>query len=305
MTLPKDFMYLWCLVKDKTRTILLLHLAVFLAGWTGVFGRLITLSGLPLVWYRIMISIVTMAAVMAISGRFHRSSRAAVLKTAGCGLLLAFHWVAFYQSIQTSNVSIGVACIATSCFFTTLFDPLINRYKVSVKDVLISFIAISGILLIFSLDVRYRVGIAWGLLSAAIYSVFAILNINVAEQTGEDSATMLFYELVGGLAILSLCMPFYAGAHPGAITPGKGDLASLLVLGSVLTIIPFLLQIYSLRKLSAFTVNVTYNLEPIYSIIFAAFIFGETREVGLSFWIGITLVIISVILQTYRIRKQL
>ena len=112
MTLPKDFMYLWCLVKDKTRTILLLHLAVFLAGWTGVFGRLITLSGLPLVWYRIMISIVTMAAVMAISGRF-------------------------------------------------------------------------------------------------------------AEQTGEDSATMLFYELVGGLAILSLCMPFYAGAHPGAITPGS------------------------------------------------------------------------------------
>lgn len=290
-------------MQEKTKTVLLLHLAVFLAGWTGVFGRVITLSGLPLVWYRVMVSIAAMAVAMACMGRFHRSSRQAVLKSAGCGFLLAFHWVAFYESIQASNVSVGVACIATSCFFTTLFDPLINRHRVSIKDVLISFIAISGILLIFSLDVRYRVGIAWGLLSAAIYSVFAILNVNVARETGEDSATMLFYELVGGFLILSVCMPFYASANPGAVAPCRNDIVALLVLGSVLTIIPFLLQIYSLRRLSAFTVNVTYNLEPIYSIIFAAFLFGETREVGLSFWLGISLVIISVILQTYRIRK--
>lgn len=289
-------------MKDKTQTVLLLHLAVFLAGWTGVFGRIISLGGLPLVWYRIMVSIVAMALVMACSRRFHRSSRKAVLKSAGCGVLLAFHWVAFYESIQASNVSIGVACIATSCFFTTLFDPLINRHKVSFKDVLISFIAISGILLIFSLDVRYRTGIAWGLLSAAIYSVFAILNVNVARETGEDTSTMLFYELIGGIIILTVCMMFYGTAHQGIPVPGRGDLVSLLVLGSVLTIIPFLLQIHALRKLSAFTVNVTYNLEPIYSIIFAAFLFGETREVGLSFWLGISLVVISVVLQTYRVR---
>lgn len=291
-------------MKDRTKTVLLLHLAVFLAGWTGVFGRIITLSGLPLVWYRIMVSIVTMAAAMACMGRFHRSSRRAVLSSAACGVLLAFHWVAFYMSIQTSNVSVGVACIATSCFFTTIFEPMINRRHLSLKDMLISAIAIAGILLIFSLDVRYRAGIAWGLLSAAIYSVFAILNVNVAGSTGEDSATMLFYELVGGVLVLTLCMPFYAASHAGAVAPGRGDLLGLLVLGSVLTVIPFLLQIHALRKLSAFTVNVTYNLEPIYSIIFAAFLFGETREVGPSFWIGISLVVISVVLQTRRIRQR-
>ena len=186
-------------MKDRTKTVLLLHLAVFLAGWTGVFGRIITLSGLPLVWYRIMVSIVAMAAAMACMGRFHRSSRRAVLSSAACGVLLAFHWVAFYMSIQTSNVSVGVACIATSCFFTTIFEPMINRRHLSLKDMLISAIAIAGILLIFSLDIRYRAGIAWGLLSAVIYSVFAILNVNVAGSTGEDSATMLFYELVGGV----------------------------------------------------------------------------------------------------------
>lgn len=291
-------------MQEKTKTVLLLHLAVFLAGWTGIFGRLISLSGLPLVWYRILISIPVMAIAMALTGKLHKSSWKAILMSAGCGFLLAFHWVAFYQSIQTSNVSIGVACVATSCFFTTLFDPLINRHRISVKDVLISAITISGILLIFSLDVRYRVGIAWGLLCSAIYSVFAILNINVAESTGEDTPSILFYELIGGAIILSLCMPFYASAHPGAIIPDSKDLLGLLILGSVLTIIPFRLQIHALRRLSAFTVNVTYNLEPIYSIVFAAILFGETREVGISFWIGITLVVISVILQTYRIQHR-
>lgn len=289
-------------MQEKTKTVLLLHLAVFLAGWTGIFGRLITLSGLPLVWYRIAVSVPVMVIAMALAGKLHRTRWKTVLMSIGCGFLLAFHWVAFYQSIQASNVSIGVACVATSCFFTTLFDPLINRHRLSVKDVLISAIAISGIMLIFSLDIRYRVGIAWGLLSAAIYSVFAILNVNLSESTGEDTPNILMYELIGGLIILSVCMPFYASARPDAIIPRRSDLISLLVLGSVLTVIPFYLQLHALHRLSAFTVNVTYNLEPIYSIVFASILFGETSEVGLSFWFGITLVIISVILQTYRVR---
>lgn len=291
-------------MQEKTKTVLLLHLAVFLAGWTGIFGRLISLSGLPLVWYRILVSVPVMVIAMALTGRLHKCRWKTVLMSAGCGFLLAFHWVAFYRSIQTSNVSIGVACIATSCFFTTLFDPLINRHRLSPKDILISAIAISGILLIFSLDVRYRTGIAWGLLSAAIYSVFAILNIKVADSTGEDTPNILLFELIGGLIILSFCMPVYALVHQGPIVPCRNDMIALLILGSVLTVIPFYLQIHALRRLSAFTVNVTYNLEPIYSIVFAAILFGETREVGPSFWFGITLVVFSVLLQTYRIQHK-
>lgn len=171
---------------EKTRTLIVLHTAVFLAGWTGLFGRWITLSGLPLVWYRVMVSVVTLALFMLLGRKFHPVGFRALFGIGACGVLLAAHWVAFYASIKASNVSVGVACIATSCFFTTLFDPLINRRRVSVRDVLISFIAIAGILLIFSLDLRYRAGIALGLLSAALYSVFALLNINVADATGED-----------------------------------------------------------------------------------------------------------------------
>ena len=289
----------------ETRSMVLLHTGVFLAGWTGIFGRLISLSGLPLVWYRIMVSVVTLALVLAVMKRLHRPGWKAIAMIAGCGAILALHWVAFYASIQSSNVSIGVACIATSCFFTTVLDPLINRKRMSWVEVLISFIAISGVLLIFSLDVRYRLGIALGLLSAALYSLFAILNINVARETGEDSATMLFYELVGGVLFLSLLMPFYAKLVPADnISLNARDGFWLLLLGSVFTIVPFLCQLHALRTLSAFTVNLAYNLEPVYSIAFAAILFGELREVGFSFWLGISLIVISVLIQTWRVSRR-
>ena len=292
-------------MKDTTRTLIILHLAVFLAGWTGIFGRLISLGGLPLVWYRIMVSVATLALILGLTGRLHRVGRPALLRIAGCGVLLALHWTCFYASIQASNVSIGVACIATTCFFTAVFNPLINRTRLDWKEILISFISIAGVLLIFSLDVRYRVGIAWGLLSAAIYSVFAILNINVGEKTGQDTPTMLLWELVGGGLFLSLCIPLYTRLLPAAsITPAGNDLLWLLLLGSVFTVIPFLFQLHALRKLNAFTVNLTYNLEPVYSIAIAALLFGEHREVGWSFWTGLALIIFSVLLQTWRIRPR-
>ena len=213
--------------------------------------------------------------------------------------------MAFFASIQASNVSIGVACVATSCFFTTLFHPLINRKRVSWTEVLISFISIAGVLLIFSLDVRYRLGIALGLLCAALYSVFSILNINVARETGEESDTMLFYELLGGVLFLTVCMPLYAHLFPDhSVTPVASDFLGLFLLGSVFTVLPFLFQLQALTKLSAFTVNLAYNLEPVYSIAIAAVLFNELQEVNFSFWLGITLIIVSVLIQTYRVRAS-
>ena len=290
---------------EKNRTLLLLHLAVLLAGATGLFGRLISLSGLPLVCYRVIVSIVFMILFMAFTGRLRVIPRAHFLRIAACGVLLAIHWVFFYASIQASNVSVGVTCIATSCFFTTVFLPLINRSRFSVRQLLISFISIAGTLLIFTLDVRYRLGIVLGLLCSAVYSLFSIFNKRVAASTGADSPTMLFYELLGGEAFLLLCMPVLVLVRPEVnIVPSLSDIWALLLLGSVFTLIPFLLQIHALARLSPFTVNVTYNLEPVYSIIFAAILFGEAAEVGLYFWLGLGLVIISVILQTIEEKRN-
>ena len=119
-------------MREKTLTLIILHTAVFLAGWTGIFGRLITLGGLPLVWYRMITSVIVLFIVLGCMKRLHHTGMKAILKIAGCGVLLAIHWVAFFASIQVSNVSIGVACVATSCFFTTLFDPLVNKKRLHV-----------------------------------------------------------------------------------------------------------------------------------------------------------------------------
>ena len=289
---------------SKTRTFLILHTAVFLAGWTGILGRMISLGGLPLVWYRMMVSIPVLAGALALLKRLHKVTWPAFWRMAGCGAVLAMHWVAFFASIQASNVSIGVACIATSCFFTSVLDPLINRKRLSWAEVLISFMAIAGVLLIFSLDVRYRLGIALGLASAALYSLFSLLNINTADFTGEDSATMLLHELVGGILVLTAIVPLYLHFYPGAdIRPEGNDLLWILLLGSVFTVLPFLFQIHAMRTLSAFTVNLAYNLEPVYSIAFAALLFGEHREVGWSFWLGIALIALSVFIQTRRVTE--
>lgn len=291
-------------MKEKTFTLFILHIAVFLAGWTGIFGRLISLGGLPLVWYRMITSVIVLFAVLAFMKRIHKTGWKGVTKICGCGVLLALHWVAFFASIQASNVSIGVACVATSCFFTTLFDPLVNQKRFQWKNILLSFIAIAGILFIFSIDVRYRLGIALGLLCAALYSLFSILNINVAEETKEDSATMLMYELLGGVLFLTLTIPVFRAIYPAEpVAPVGSDIWSLLLLGSLFTIIPFLFQLQALRKLNAFTVNMAYNLEPLYSIAIAAVLFGELQEVGFSFWVGIFLIVLSVALQTYSVMR--
>ncbi|MBQ9477344.1 MAG: DMT family transporter [Bacteroidales bacterium] len=292
-------------MKGNTRVLILLHLAVFLAGWTGVFGRLISLGGLPLVWYRIIVSILTLAGVLLVLRRLHLPKGKNLYRICGCGFILAIHWVCFYASIQSSNVSVGVACIATTSFFTALLNVFFNRREASWKEFLISFVSIVGVLLIFSLDVRYRLGIALGLLCALAYAVFAMLHIRTAETSGEDSATMLFYELVGGFVFLTLCIPAFLWILPQhAMLPTRDDLLWLVLLGSVFTILPFLLQLHALRRLSAFTVNLAYNLEPVYSIAFAAILFGELRELNWSFWLGITLIVISVVIQTLRVKKR-
>lgn len=289
------------LAPAKWKTLILLHLAVFLAGWTGIFGRLIALGGLPLVWYRMAVSVLSFALVLLFLGKLHLPKGKDLLRICGCGVILAIHWVAFYASIQASNVSVGVVCIATTSFFTALLNIFFNKKEASWKEFVISFISIVGVLLIFSLDVRYRLGIALGLLCAFAYAVFSMLHIRTAERCGEDSATMLLYELIGGFLFLTLCIPAFMGVFSQSdMVPGGADIVWLVLLGSVFTILPFLLQLHALRHLSAFTVNLAYNLEPVYSIAFAAVLFGELQELNGSFWLGISLIVISVVIQTVR-----
>ena len=285
----------------------LLHLSVFIAGFTGVLGRLITLESAILVWWRMAAAAVIMFLYLRVGGLLKTNTRGAslqrykfgdILQMGGVGMLLCLHWVFFYASIKASNVSIGVVCFSLVGFFTALFEPIINRHKFSGREFLFSLLTILGIYLIFHFDSRYRLGIVLGVISSAIYALFAIANQRVGKHY--EAKNMLLWEMVGGLIGLTCLIPLYNMFIPvGRIYPVGMDYAYLAFMVVVCTIGLCLLQIIVLQKIPAFTVNLTYNLEPVYSIILSMFIFSEYKELNFSFCIGIALIIISVVLQTW------
>lgn len=282
-----------------------LHLAILLAGGTGLFGRLISLSEVPQVWYRVVIAGLLLALILKYTGKIPTLARKDTLQIGLCGALLAVHWVFFYGSIKASNVSVGVVCFATVGFYTAILEPLINRHKPSWREIGLSLLTLAGILLIFQLDARYRFGILLGMVSAILYALFSIFSKKVQHSTGQNSSTMLLYELLGGGIVLSAVLPAYIYFFPNLpFIPTGNDIWFLLLFCSVFTVGLFLLHFQALSQISAFTVNLSYNLEPVYSIIFAMILFGEARELGPSFWIGLSLIILSVGIQAFFSIKQ-
>lgn len=277
-----------------------LHLSVLLAGGTGVFGRLITLNEGLLVWYRMLLATVMFYLILLVLKKMRKVSFRDALRISGVGMLLAIHWLFFYGSIKASNVSIGVVCLSLMSIFTVIFEYLIYRHKVSCKEIMFSLIGVLGIVLIFHFDTRYRMGIFLGVISSAMASLFTIRNKKVSVNF--TASTMLLYEMVGGFVGLSCFLPFYLWIFPvRTMLPSVTDFIYLLVFVAVCTVWLYILQIQVLKKISAFTVNLTYNLEPIYSIILAMVIFQEAKDLNFSFYAGLGLIIFSVILQTLNV----
>ena len=272
-----------------------LHTGILLAGATGVFGRLISLAELPLVWYRMIIATGVLAAVLAVGGRLHRPTFREAWRIGCCGTLLAIHWVLFYGSIKAANVSVGVVCFALNGFFTALLEPMASGKRFSLRDLLLGLITLGGIVLIFGLNMQFRTGIVIGTLSSLFYTLFAIASKRVQSATGVESSAMLLYELLTGWCVLSLAMPFYAMLYPSvSLMPEGSDWLFITLFASVFTIGPFLTQLQALRTLSAFTVNLSYNLEPLYSIALAMLLFNEAQELNLSFWMGVSMIVAAV-----------
>ncbi|PXV63002.1 EamA-like transporter family protein [Dysgonomonas alginatilytica] len=280
-----------------------LHLSILIAGFTGIFGKLISLNEGVLVWYRVLITSVVFYFILLVTKNLPAIPKREIIKIGGVGLLLALHWIFFYGSIKASNVSIGVVCFSAVGFFTAVLEPLLNRHKVSYKELFFSLIAVCGILLIFQFDVQYRMGIVFGIISSAFCALFTILNKRVGAN--HNSSSMLLYEMLGGFVFMSCILPFYLYFIPvESLTPSIPDWIYLFLLSTVCTIGLCLLQIQALKYISAFTVNLSYNLEPIYSIILAIVIFGEAKELAPVFFIGLGIIILSILLQMISVSRS-
>lgn len=275
-----------------------LHISIFLAGFTGVFGRLITLNEALLVWYRVMFASGFFLIYFAVTKTRFLLPLRDILRIGWVGALLALHWILFYGSIKASNVSIGVVTFASLCFWTAIIDPIMSRRAFSVKEILYSLLTIIGIALIFHFDARYQMGIILGILSAIACSVLSIETRRVSFHY--PLMTFLFYEILTCFFVMSLVVPVYLQfVDVESIVPSALNLTYLALMASFCTVGMFIFQVKAFQALSTFTVNLSYNLEPVYSILIAMILFNEAQEVNFSFYAGLALICASVALQSY------
>ena len=278
-----------------------LHLSVLLAGFTGLFGKLITLNEVDIVWYRMLFT----SCILLVFTGLPKVGWKKFLQLSGCGALLGLHWMLFYGSIKASNVSIGVICFSLVGFFTAICEPIVLRRRFLWMELLLSLITVAGILCIFSFDARYRYGIMIGVVSSLVCALYVIFNKKAS--VGVRSRDVLMSQMSGGLIAVSLMIPLYLWFFPSSqsvvVVPDGSNLWFMLCHALFCTVGMYLLQIQALKRLSAFTVNLSYNLEPCYTIALAFLIFGEGREVNFSFYLGIALIVLSVLLQTLRTAK--
>ncbi len=278
-----------------------LHIAVFIAGFTGVLGRLITLNEFVLVWYRLMIACIVLWLIYLIRGKKNAATTKQILQASGIGFLLALHWVTFYAGIKISNVSTALVCLSSMGFFTAILEPLLLRKHFDLIEILLGLLVIAGISIVFHFDPQYKTGIIISMISAFLASIFPILNRELIQSLEPGIATR--WQLSGGFFFLTLLLPVYFYYVPVRLTPSLSDWLWLLVLGIVCTVIGYDLFMKALQKISAFTVNLSYNLEPIYGIAMAFLIYREDKSVSPGFYYGFILIIAAVILQSLRLRK--
>jgi len=285
------------------KTFVLLHIAVILAGFTGVFGKLISLNEYLLTWYRTLFSFLFLVVIVWIQRPRFNHSRANIWKMGRSGLLIAFHWVFFYASIKYSNVSVGVVCYCLTSFFTAFLAPLINRKPFNITELLLSTLTLAGIGLIFHFDTSFRTGIVLGVISSFLASLYTIFNERLVKKY--DATVMNMYQMLTGSTALTIVLPVYLYFFPSkTILPGTLDIFYLLILALFCTVGLYVMVAEVLKKISAFTVNLTFNLEPVYSILLAMILFNESRQLNVSFYAGLLVIIVSVILQAGLSRRK-
>ncbi|MCO5247634.1 MAG: DMT family transporter [Chitinophagales bacterium] len=284
------------------RAYLYLHISILLAGFTGIFGRLIELSAIPLVWYRVMLAAPMIAVFMYIQKQKIIYPLTDIWAIAKSGIVLSIHWIFFYSSIKYSNVSIAVVCFGLIGFFTTILQTLIQKAKFSFVELSLSLIAIAGIVAIFNFETTYKLGITLGIISAFLAALYTVLNKSLVEKYKPTLINL--YQLTTCAVVMSFILPFQMHqASDQHLIPDTYDIFYLLLFAFFCTAVLYILFNKSLQNLSPITVTLSYNLEPVYSIILAIFIFNENSELSNQFYLGVTLILLSVFLQSlYSVR---
>jgi drug/metabolite transporter (DMT)-like permease len=284
------------------KAFLQMHAAVFLWGFTGVLGRAILLDSIWLVWYRMLITVVSLWVLYYFLKKIRKVSLSSALTIGGIGFILVLHWICFYASIKYANVTIALTCLSTTALLSSLLEPLVLRKRFDAFEIVLGMFAIAGIVIIYNTHVQFSIGIVIGLLSAILTVLASVLNKKIVDNYQPEQITL--YQLTGGFISLSILLPAIHFFSPSAkILPSTSDWLWLVVLSWVCTIFTFFLYIRSLKKLSAFTINLTLTLEPVYGIILAFVIYQENKLLSSWFSLGFALITFAVAFHMWRLLR--
>lgn len=290
----------------KYKFFLLLHFTVFLWGFTGVLGKLIDGSSLQITISRTIIAFISLLLYLLLGKKFKKHSTKYILQYCGVGVFIGFHWYAFFESIHQSNVSVALTCLASASLFVALLNPFIGKQKTfKPYEMLLGLLAILGIYIVFNFEGQYTLGIILGLITSLLGAVFTIINGNFIER-GDDVTHITLYEMLGATLTIGICGLFnsdFTLDFPFQFD----DWIYIIILGTLCTAFAFLLGIYVMKEVSAYTVTMTVNLEPIYSIAMALMIFKEDEHMSKGFYLGGGIIMLSIFLNgiiTKRIKNR-
>jgi drug/metabolite transporter (DMT)-like permease len=264
-------------------------------GFTGILGKLIQLDAFVIVWHRVLIAFVALGiGLVYLKKSFKINSTTNLWKVFGVGIIVALHWMTFYKSIQLSTASLGILCLSTTTIHVTWLEPLIMKRKFSWIEFGLGLLVIYGIYFVSS-DFKADdfEALAYGLTSALCAALFSVFNARLAQDI--PSSTITFYELLIGFIFMSVVLLFTGDLNENLFTMTMSDFLWLLFLGILCTSFAFLATIEVVKRLGAFTVSLSINLEPVYTILLAIVILNENELLGFQFYMGSAIIVIVVI----------
>ena len=273
-----------------------MHFIVILLGFTGVLGKLIDCGSTVLVWYRMLIAFVFLLAYIYFTSNF-KISKKNFIQILGIGFVVAAYWLFFFESIKVSNVSVAVVCMGTSSLFSTFLEPLVLKRKIKLRELVLSVVVLFAIGLAINADFSYVLGFIYGIIAAFLATLFTILNALYVNKVSSEKITLI--EMLGGFLIISVYLLFSGEITFSDLNLSTKDIVYLIILGGVCTSFAFVISVEVMKFLSPYNVIMAVNLEPVYSVLLALFIFGESENMNLSFYIGGILIIAAVSFDAY------
>lgn len=280
-----------------------MHLAILLWGFTGIFGKAIQMHEGMIVWYRMLISALGMLFIIFLYKKSIRISINNFWKICLVGIIVCLHWITFYGAIKLSNVSITLSCFSSVTLFTAIIEPLSRKKKPHISEMLLGVAVIIGLYIIFAFQKLYLTGILVSLLSAFLAAIFTTINKNLVAK--HEAETVTFYELSAGFVFLSFILTLYLNlTKQNFMIPSGLDSVYLLLLGLVCTSFAFTISLKALKKVNAFTMNLSVNLEPLYSIILAIILFKESKYLNAGFFVGTFIILSAVVIHSWYAFKK-